>query len=283
MQLNEILAKGENYGASDIHITPGQKVAFRIDGSLFNDNELRPSMENIIQLLRELEEKTGIELTDPVKKEVDFSFSFGESRVRGNLYFSDKLPILALRLIPKKIRTLDDLGYPPLFKEFCSPDKGLVLVAGPTGSGKSTTLAAMLEHINVNRPVHLITIEDPIEYVFESKLALVHQRELGQDTSSFSNGLKYALRQDPDVIHHPGKDYWCVSAISAESDCHAARKQFTGGNISEAFKTQKWERQGADSRDYGCESGDKKPDKGEKVSSNRIHDASRWKIWYGNL
>ncbi|MBO8166029.1 MAG: type IV pilus twitching motility protein PilT [Kosmotoga sp.] len=200
MQLNEILAKGENYGASDIHITPGQKVAFRIDGSLFNDNELRPSMENIIQLLRELEEKTGIELTDPVKKEVDFSFSFGESRVRGNLYFSDKLPILALRLIPKKIRTLDDLGYPPLFKEFCSPDKGLVLVAGPTGSGKSTTLAAMLEHINVNRPVHLITIEDPIEYVFESKLALVHQRELGQDTSSFSNGLKYALRQDPDVI-----------------------------------------------------------------------------------
>ncbi|AKI97074.1 type IV pilus twitching motility protein PilT [Kosmotoga pacifica] len=200
MLIDEILSKGEKYGVSDIHITPGEKVVYRIDGSLMNDNELHITEENMSQILKELEELSAIALTVVDKKEVDFSFTFGESRVRGNLYFSNKQPILALRLIPKTIRTLDDLGYPQLFKEFCTPDKGLILVAGPTGSGKSTTLAAMLEHINRHRPVHLITIEDPIEYVFESKMALIHQRELGSDTASFYNGLKYALRQDPDVI-----------------------------------------------------------------------------------
>lgn len=199
MLIDEILGKGEKMDASDIHITSRDYVVYRVDGELIQDKVLT---DDIImkKILEELQEMAGEKFETAGKKEGDFSFGFGHSRIRGNFYYSNKLPVLALRLIPKTIRTLDDLGYPPLFKEFCKPDKGLVLVAGPTGSGKSTTLAAMIEHINRTKHVHLITIEDPVEYVFEQKNSLIHQRELGTDTQSFYNGLKYALRQDPDVI-----------------------------------------------------------------------------------
>ena len=199
MLIDEILGKGERMNASDVHLTARGNAIYRVDGELIQDKVLT---DDIImkKILTELQELTGEKFEDSGKKEVDFSFGFGSSRVRGNFFYSNKLPVLALRLIPRTIRTLDDLGYPDLFKEFCKPDKGLILVAGPTGSGKSTTLAGMLEHVNRTRHVHLITIEDPVEYVFEQKNALIHQRELGPDTQSFYNGLKYALRQDPDVI-----------------------------------------------------------------------------------
>jgi len=200
MLINEILEKGELYNASDIHITTEEKLKYRVNGDLITDETLLIDREKMLVILSELKELTGMEMTDIDKKEIDFSFSFGHSRVRGNLFYANKLPAIALRLIPRTIKTIDEWGYPALFKEFCTPDKGLILVAGPTGSGKSTTLAAMLEFINRTRSVHIITIEGPVEYVFDPKHALIHQRELGADTNSFANGLKYALRQDPDVI-----------------------------------------------------------------------------------
>ncbi|HPB62824.1 MAG TPA: type IV pilus twitching motility protein PilT [Mesotoga sp.] len=199
MLIEELLGKGEKMNASDVHITCRGNVMYRVDGELVQDVFLTDDIM-MRKILSELQGLTNEKFEESGKKEIDFSFGFGSSRVRGNFFYSNKLPALALRLIPKTIRTLDDLGYPELFKEFCKPDKGLVLVAGPTGSGKSTTLAAMLENVNRTRHVHLITIEDPVEYVFEQKNALIHQRELGPDTQSFYNGLKYALRQDPDVI-----------------------------------------------------------------------------------
>lgn len=121
-------------------------------------------------------------------------------RVRANLYYERGSPALALRLITKRIRTFEELGLPPILKDFCDRDSGLLIITGPTGSGKSTTLAAMIEYINTTYAYHIITIEDPIEYVFENKNSLIHQREVGRDTESFYDGLKYALRQDPDII-----------------------------------------------------------------------------------
>jgi len=200
MYIEKIVSKAEEMNASDIHLTMDQNIMYRVDGELVQDEELVIEKHVMEKLIDELQSMGKKQLKNVDEKEIDFSFGFGESRIRGNLYFSDKSPVVALRVIPREIMTIDDLGLPKLFKDFCEPDKGLVLVAGPTGSGKSTTLAAMLEYINVRRQVHMITIEDPVEYVFKGKKALVHQRELGTDTISFYNGLKYAMREDPDVI-----------------------------------------------------------------------------------
>ncbi|MEA2066370.1 MAG: type IV pilus twitching motility protein PilT [Thermotogota bacterium] len=200
MYIEKIVKKGEEMEASDIHLTVDQNVMYRVEGNLVHDEEFMVEKPIMNKLIDELQSMSDRRLKNVDENEVDFSFGFDESRIRGNLYFSVKSPVIALRIIPREIRTIDDLGLPKMFKDFCEPDKGLVLVAGPTGSGKSTTLAAMLEYINVRRQVHIITIEDPIEYVFKGKKALIHQRELGGDTRSFYNGLKYAMRQDPDVI-----------------------------------------------------------------------------------
>ncbi len=200
MYIEKIVSKGEEMDASDIHLTVDENIMYRVDGELIQDEDFVVEKQAMDKVIDELQSMSKRQLKNVDDKEIDFSFGFGESRIRGNLYFCDKSPVIALRIIPREIRTIDDLGLPKLFKEFCEPDKGLVLVAGPTGSGKSTTLAAMLEYINVRRQVHMMTIEDPVEYVFKGKKALVHQRELGGDTISFYNGLKYAMREDPDVI-----------------------------------------------------------------------------------
>ncbi|MDK2950390.1 MAG: twitching motility protein PilT [Kosmotogales bacterium] len=198
--LHEIMSRGAELDASDIHITLEKAVVYRINGDLAEENDAIISRDQMDTILDELEMISNTDLKKSNKFEVDFSFTFENFRVRGNYYFSDKKPVVALRLLPYTIRTIEDLDLPVAFKDLCGYDKGLVLVAGPTGSGKSTTLAAMLEYVNANRKVHLITLEDPVEYVFKQKKALIHQRELEQDTNSFSDGLKYALRQDPDVI-----------------------------------------------------------------------------------
>jgi len=132
--------------------------------------------------------------------ETDFSFGFQDVRIRANLYYERGNPAIALRIITKKIRTFEELGLPQILRDFCDRDTGLVIVTGPTGSGKSTTLAAMIDYINSKYAYHIITIEDPIEYVFENKNSLIHQREVGRDTEEFADALKYALRQDPDII-----------------------------------------------------------------------------------
>ncbi len=196
-----IISDAFNKRASDVHLSVGCNPVYRINGLLelqknfpvINERGLLESIERLFEKI----DFHGFEN----KREIDFAFDVGEEiRVRGNLYYERRKPALALRLITKKIRTFEELGLPTILKELTERDSGLILVAGPTGSGKSTTLAAMIDYINSNYAYHIITIEDPIEYVFVNKKSIVHQRELGQDTKSFYDGLKYALRQDPDVI-----------------------------------------------------------------------------------
>ncbi len=135
------------------------------------------------------------------EKEVDFSFSWhGQTRFRANVYYQQGTMAMALRAIPYRIPTMEELGLPPIMEHFAHLPQGLILVTGPTGSGKSTTQASVIDFINQNRECHILTIEDPIEYVHVHKRSAVNQREVGYDTDSFSRALRSALREDPDVI-----------------------------------------------------------------------------------
>ncbi len=198
LDIGEIIGKAKSMRASDIHISVGLPPVVRVDGYLIKMDGYKPLTP------QDIEEAVDILLAEnELKKsgrEQDFSFTYEDARIRANLYYERGNPALALRIITKKIRTVDELGLPEILKDFCERDTGLVLVTGPTGSGKSTTLAAMIDYINTKYAYHIITIEDPIEYVFENKQSVIHQRELGKDTDSFADGLKYALRQDPDII-----------------------------------------------------------------------------------
>ncbi len=197
--LMKLLLEANSMKASDVHLSVGMPPVFRVHGKLIQQTFYEPyTSEELEMLLTDLLSSLNMELN---AKEKDFSFDLEKvARVRGNIFFERGNIAAALRLITYKIRNFDELGLPSILSEFSEHVSGIVLIAGPTGSGKSTTLAAMVEKINKEKPVHIITIEDPIEYVFQSKKALVHQRQLGYDTKSFSDGLKYALRQDPDVI-----------------------------------------------------------------------------------
>ncbi len=187
--------------ASDLHIAPGSPPRLRINGKLIpaeGYGVLSPA--DTKQLIYSV-------LTDFQKKrleedlELDFSFGIkGLARFRGNAYYQRTTLAAAFRLIPYKVPKFSELGLPPVVENFAHKDKGLVLVTGPTGSGKSTTLASLINIINETYPYHIITIEDPIEFIYEHKKSLVTQRELGVDTKSFANALRAALREDPDVI-----------------------------------------------------------------------------------
>ncbi|HAP74592.1 MAG TPA: type IV pili twitching motility protein PilT, partial [Acidimicrobiaceae bacterium] len=188
-------------GASDLHITVGRPATARRDGVLIpfegvgllepaDTERMVKSLLNSHQL-EELEENM----------QVDFSFGLESiGRFRANAYLQRTSYALALRVIPFRVRSLEELGAPPAATMLLERPYGLVLVVGPTGSGKSTTLAAMIDRINESRPVHILTIEDPIEYLHHHKLAMVNQREVGTDVNSFPDGLRSALREDPDVI-----------------------------------------------------------------------------------
>lgn len=187
--------------ASDLHLTVGVPPMLRVDGAL------KP-----VEGAKGLTEKDVKDLTysilDDVQKdilerdkEVDFSFTYGDlARFRANAYHQKGNVGLALRLIPVAIRTLDQLGIPKVVDKFTEFPRGLVLVTGPTGSGKSTTLAAMIDKINTERACHIITVEDPIEYTHSHKKSLVEQREVHYDTRSFAAALRSVLREDPDVV-----------------------------------------------------------------------------------
>jgi twitching motility protein PilT len=187
-------------GASDLHITAGAPPMLRVDGQITATEyeKLRPEVtQQLIYSILTDEQKEKFEKDN----ELDISFGVeGVGRVRMNVFQQRGSIASVMRNIPSKIRTFDDLKLPPVIKDLVKLPKGLVLVTGPTGSGKSTTLAAMLDWINTNLPHHIITIEDPIEYVHAHKACIVNQREVGTDTHSFTAALKYALRQDPDVI-----------------------------------------------------------------------------------
>ncbi|MGB9615233.1 MAG: type IV pilus twitching motility protein PilT [Fervidobacterium sp.] len=198
LNIYELISKAKNLRATDIHLSVGNPPIIRIDGFLTKMQGYTPITN--IEFKKALEDLLMEQGVSPEGLEKDFSFGFEDVRIRANLYYERGNPALALRIITKKIRTFEELGLPSVLKEFCERDTGLIIVTGPTGSGKSTTLAAMIDYINSKYAYHIITIEDPIEYVFENKNSLIHQREIGRDTESFVDALKYALRQDPDII-----------------------------------------------------------------------------------
>lgn len=200
MDLDIFLRMAVAQGVSDVHIRAGAAPVMRKDGDMIA-TKMPPLSEPEIQNFAKgiIPEKTLPRL----KNRTDFDFSFmldNSCRFRVNLFYEMGRLGLVMRLIPLKIPTLDDLGHPSVINRFADLNKGLVLVTGPTGSGKSTTLAALLNTINRTQHKHIVTLEDPVEYVYQSDKSVVTQRQLGMDTDSFPNGIKYALRQDPDVI-----------------------------------------------------------------------------------
>jgi len=187
-------------GASDLHLKAGSPPMLRIDGELvpagyemLSSDEIRRMIESMVNDQQKAE--------FVAEKELDLAYSVpGISRFRVNVYLQRGSWGAAIRIIPSRPFTIDELKLPPILKDLSLKPRGLILVTGPTGSGKSTTLAAMLNHINENRRCHMVTIEDPIEFLHKDKLSVISQREIGSDTHSFTAALTRILRQDPDVI-----------------------------------------------------------------------------------
>lgn len=200
VDIKKLLKSVLAYGSSDLHLVVGSEPQIRID------KELRP-LNLAVLGHKDVEEMAYSLIEDKQKKifedqnELDFSFELKEiGRFRANYYRTIGGIACAFRMIPIDIPTLDEYGNPPIFKELIKKEKGLILVTGPTGSGKSTTLASMLHEINLTERRHIITVEDPVEFVHKNVKSLFSQRDVGNDTASFAAALKYALRQDPDII-----------------------------------------------------------------------------------
>ena len=198
--VNTLLKATVESGASDLHVSAGMPPMIRLRGDMvrsqappLSDADARGMLSTLMNdaQRREFQER----------REIDFAFELpGLSRFRANIFEQRRGIGGVFRVIATKIRTLDELGTPRILRDLAMKDRGLVLVTGPTGSGKSTTLAAMIDYVNSNRPGHIITIEDPIEFVHESKSCLINQREVGAHTDSFSAALRSALREDPDIL-----------------------------------------------------------------------------------
>lgn len=202
--MDALLTEVIKRNASDLHISPGYPPTIRIDGELIDVGEKIVTPKDAEDLVLSIIPDDKKELLD-VNREIDFAYSFegGEAtsgRFRVNAFHATKQISAALRLIPTRVKTIEELQLPQVYHQITKLKQGLVLVTGPTGHGKSTTLAAMLEDINRNRNVHIITIEDPVEYIFQGKKALIAQREMSDDTNSWAIALRSAMRQDPDVI-----------------------------------------------------------------------------------
>lgn len=200
MDITELLAFSVKHNASDLHLSAGQPPIIRVDGDIRRINlpplEHRQVHSLVYDIMNDHQRKVFEE-----DLEVDFSFEIPNlARFRVNAFNQSRGVAAVFRTIPSKVLTLDDLGAPPIFQTIAENPRGLVLVTGPTGSGKSTTLAAMVDYINDTHNHHIITIEDPIEFVHQSKSCLVNQREVYRDTKSFNAALRSALREDPDII-----------------------------------------------------------------------------------
>ena len=196
----EIVYNGLARDASDLHLTVGLPPVYRIDGELVNVGEDALVDEQIIEVVRMLANEKQLEELKTTG-ECDFAVTYdGAIRMRCNAFHQQGHTALALRLLPMKVPTMADLELGPIFAAQAEKPRGLVLLTGPTGSGKSSTLAAMLDHINHTRRRHIITLENPIEFVYQHDQCIINQREVGDYTGSFAAGLRAALRQDPDVI-----------------------------------------------------------------------------------
>jgi twitching motility protein PilT len=200
MDITELLAFSVQHDASDLHLSTGSPPLIRVDGDVRKLNIPAFDAKDVNALVYDImNDRQRKEYEE--KLEVDFSFEVPNlARFRVNAFNQNRGPAAVFRTIPSKILSLDDLGCPDIFREISDTPRGLVLVTGPTGSGKSTTLAAMVDYINDSKNDHILTIEDPIEFVHENKLCLINQREVHRDTLSFEAALRSALREDPDVI-----------------------------------------------------------------------------------
>ena len=198
--MQDLLREAADKGASDLHLSAGEPPLLRVHGDLVRIEHPAVTPAQVTELVNSIMSDAQ-RATFEAEHEVDFACELeGKGRFRVNVFVHSRGPGAVLRTIPTQIPALDTLHMPPVLKELCTRERGLVLVTGPTGSGKSTTLAAMVDVINQTWDAHILTIEDPIEFVHPPKRCLVNQREVGPHTNSFSNALRSALREDPDVI-----------------------------------------------------------------------------------
>ncbi len=200
MDITELLAFSAKQGASDLHLSAGLPPMIRVDGDVRRINLPAMDHQQVQALIHAIMNDT--QRADFEKHlETDFSFEVpGVARFRVNVFNQNRGAGAVFRTIPAKVQSMDELGMGDVFRKMTDAPRGLVLVTGPTGSGKSTTLAAMIDYLNTHRHHHILTIEDPIEFVHESRKCLINQREVHRDTRSFATALRSALREDPDVI-----------------------------------------------------------------------------------
>ncbi len=198
MDLLSVIELARERRASDIHYTNKRPPLIRVDGQLIPAGDVEMNPQSLEEVARQLAQERYDEFLE--RGEIDFTFQAPHNRLRVNIYRQRGVPAAALRLIPERIPKFEELGIPQAVRDFADLHQGLVLFTGPTGSGKSTTMAALINEINHTRACHILTLEDPIEYIHHHQKAIVNQREIGQDSYSFANALRAALRQDPDVI-----------------------------------------------------------------------------------
>lgn len=200
MDITELLAFGVQNKASDLHLSSGLPPMLRVNGEIRKINLPPMNASEVKKMVYDIMSDNARKIFEQ-QMEVDFAFEVPElARFRANIFMQTRGVGAVFRTIPAKILTLDELNAPPVFKQLSNYTKGIVLVTGPTGSGKSTTLAGMIDYINDNNYQHILTVEDPVEFVHVSKKSLINQRELHTHTESFANALKSALREDPDTI-----------------------------------------------------------------------------------
>jgi twitching motility protein PilT len=231
-----ILRAAVDSDASDIHLKPGTSAMVRIDGELVPVEAPVPTEGWLRVVLRSVIPQHLITQFEQAH-EADFAFSYPElGRFRVNIFQQRGHPTIALRLVKQMVRSFADLNLPPQVETLASKPRGIIIVGGATGSGKSTTLAAMVEHVNQSVRRHIITIEDPIEYLFTDKESVIEQREIGIDTASYSSGLRHVLRQDPDVIVI-GEMRDAESAHAAMSAANIGRLVFTTLHTADAIQS----------------------------------------------
>lgn len=218
MNIESLIEKAREQRGSDVHLVQGLPPECRVNGSIQNLEEDRLDKEQCLRFAHELAGEDFPQLEQA--GEVDLARTIAGVRCRINVFRQQGAYSAAIRLLNDHIPPLEELGLPPVAQEFCSYNQGLVLITGETGSGKSTTLASLLDRINHTKPVHILTLEDPVEYIYTPDQSLINQREIGRDTMSFAAGLRAALREDPDVILvGEMRDYETISAalLAAET------------------------------------------------------------------